>query len=207
MSTSKKETSPILLLLMIGIGIYLLYLIVQLLVRSFVYFGYNIFFFTDNLLHIQSLGPVVVWGVLGIFIGGTIGVGIAIKKFQLSKKLFIYPVLVLVLFFTTMGLINRPGQYTVGYDILQAPVIPTDPSAQVNTTKIFYKVVSDVTVRSGPSTGDAKLFILYKGATVEMVKRFFIDKRRIEWMKIKYNNQEGYVSLKYLKHVPVPSVQ
>lgn len=197
--TSKKEIPAFWVLVMIVIGVYLLYLIVRLFVRSFVYFGYNIFFFTDNMLQIQTWNPIVLWGVLGVIIGGVIGVWFAIKKFKLSRILVLYPIAALLLFVTIMCLINSPGQYGIGYDVSHESELPTAPPAVIQ--KYFYKVVSDVTVRSGPSTNNARLFVLYRGATVEMLERNLVDSRRIEWMKIRYNNREGYVSVKYLRYI------
>ena len=196
MTKPKSEIPPIVLLLIIGIGIYLLYKIVVLLVKSFVYFGYNALFFTDNMLQIPSWNPIVAWSILGVFIGSIFGVGVAINKFHLSKKLILYPILIAVLFITTMCFINKPGQYALSPETVLSPAPET---TTLPSTKYYYKATMDVTVRSGPSTTTSKLFTLSKGTTVEMVQRFFMDNRNLEWIKIRYNNREGYVSSKCLK--------
>jgi hypothetical protein len=200
MSKSKSEIPGLVLLLMVVVGIYLLYKIVELLVKSFVYLGYNVFFFTDNMLIIPPWGPTVVWGLFGILTGSIIGVGIAIKKYKLSKKLIIYPILVLALFVIIMCFVNQPGHYALASDSIQEST-SIEPATAVPVTKYYYKAVLDVSARSGPSLNYPKLFTLKRGATIEVIQRWLIDKRKVEWMKIRYKNQEGYVSSKYVRYL------
>ena len=57
---------------------------------------------------------------------------------------------------------------------------------------------SDVNVRSGPSIIDSKLFVLKKGDEVELIQAGYKSTSNVEWYKVKYNNQEGYINSKYM---------
>jgi hypothetical protein len=193
--TSKYKPGTLGTILLVALGLYLLFIIVVFLGKAFVFTGYNFFFFTDNLLEIKSVNPIVNWGILGLMLGIVAGVIVAIKKYRLSKLLVLYPVLAIFIFVSVMWLINKPTAYTGN---LNLPPVPARDIAPVVTQKIYYKVNATIIARSGPSIDDKKIFSLKKRTEVEMVGRRFFDADNAEWFKIKYNDQEAFVNAKYL---------
>lgn len=182
--------------LLVVFCLFLSYFIVVFLAKVFVFSGYNFFFFTDNLLAIKGFNPVINWTIFGLLLGSIAGVIIAVKKFQLSKLLILYPAAITAIYIIAMWLFNNPAAYTVYYK-------PTSPTPVMDTVsapvrRIYYKTLSSINARSGPSPGDNKLFTLKKKAEVEMIKRRFFDSKNAEWFKIKYNGKEGFVNSKYL---------
>ncbi|MBI5538414.1 MAG: SH3 domain-containing protein [Bacteroidia bacterium] len=178
----------------VGFFIFLM-IFIKTVVNTFTYIGYNFFFFLDNLFAISTFNPVVVWGIFGLFIGSIIGVIIAIKKFQLSKTLILFPVGFVVILITIMGFVNSPLQHSGTY--IPPNIVKTEkPSIE----RFFYVSNIDANVRSGPSVSNSKLFVLKKGSEVEVIQKGFYDSRNVEWFKIKYNYQQGYMSSKLLNY-------
>ena len=108
---SKNDDSGYSILLLIGLivgAIYLLYLLVIFSAKVFVYIGFNSLFYLDNILHAPFINPIIIWGILGLLAGSTIGAFIGIRKYKLVSTLILYPLGVLFLFLLIMGLINKP---------------------------------------------------------------------------------------------------
>ena len=189
-------SSAIWILALIAFGIYLLYLLIMWSAKVFVFLGYNSIFFLDNLFLISPFNPVAIWGIWGLFIGSIIGVFVAVKKFKLSKILILYPLAFVAMGTTIMGFVNAPTQYNWSY--IPTPITNTVNPAPKIVQHAFYHLNSDANVRSGPSATSSKLFTLYKGNEVILIHSGFFDSRKIEWYKIKYNGQEGYISSKLL---------
>jgi hypothetical protein len=199
MTKSKSELPGVIVLILILIGLYLLYLLVLFLIKLFVYAGFNYFFFTDNLLKIRSFNPIIVWAVLGLFLGSIVGVIIAIKKYKLSQKLILYPIGVASLFIIIMVLINKPSQYATSLNLAgKGYNEPVDTVTVV--TRYYYKAISDVRVRTGPSAKDRIAFVLKRKDQIEIIQRGFFDFKNVEWVKINYNGMVGYVGLRFLKY-------
>ena len=146
---------------------------------------------------ITPLNPTVLWGIWGLFFGSIIGVLVAVKKFTLSKTLLLYPISFVVILITIMGFVNSPTQHNGTYSPPETNVIP-NPDANAQNQKSFYILKSDVNVRSGPSIIDSKLFVLKKGDEVELIQAGYKSTSNVEWYKVKYNNQEGYINSKYM---------
>ena len=141
------------------------------------------------------------WAIFGLFIGSVFGVVIAVKKFQLSKKLVLYPVVITTFLFVVMGYINKPSKTSGNY----IPFENTNESTLSNQANQpdFYELLADINVRSRPSGKSSKLFTLKKGISFEMMGSGYYDTKNNEWTKIIYNEQEGYVSSKHLRYLKV----
>ena len=196
MTASKSKPGGFVTLLLVVLGLYLTYVLILFLAKVFVFTGYNFFFFTDNLLEIKSFHPLVNWGILGLLLGSIAGVAVAIKKYGLSKLLIIYPVGVTAVYVTVMWALNNPAAYTGNLYVPPATVMDTVAAV---TKKVYYRINALTTARSGPSGDDEKLFQLRKRTEVELISRQFFDAKHIEWYKIKYKDQEGFVNAKYLR--------
>lgn len=108
MKKQLSGTDVIFLLLAIGLGLYILYHLVIFSAKLFVYLGYNVIFFLENLLEVTPLNPVATWGIFGLILGSIAGVIIAVKKFRLSKLLILYPAGFLLLVVLIMYFVNEP---------------------------------------------------------------------------------------------------
>ena len=104
-----KDLPVVVLIIFLLLGIVILYRLVIFLSKIFVYLGFNLFLYTDNLLKFESANPLILWGLLGLFIGSIFGVMIAIKKYRLSKTLILYPLSVTILAILILSFINRPA--------------------------------------------------------------------------------------------------
>lgn len=194
MSTGSKRFHPFLIFLLVIVGVYLLYLFLLWLGKVFVFLGYNLYFFLDNFLFISPINPILMWGVLGLFIGSLIGTLISIKKYKLNFSLFIYTLLAFVTFLITMGWVNKPSGNYISYASHLKNEIPADPIP----TREYFILKSTLNVRSGPSTRYSKLFVLNEGIEVELVEKGYFT-NNAEWYKIKFNDQEGFVNSIYLE--------
>ena len=97
-----------------------------------------------------------------------------------------------------MSLINQPANYSGTYaGVENAPESSAPPSS---TIRYYYKVVSDSKVRSGPSIKHPRLFTIVKGAEVQVDQPGSFDATRTQWIKIRYNGQEGYISSRQLRY-------
>lgn len=192
---SKSKMPGLLILILMIAGLYLAYLIVVLLVKCVIYGGYNFLFFTDNLFQINLFSPIVSWAIAGLFIGSIVGVLVAVKKFQLSKLLVLFPVGLVFIFFTTMYFVNHPTDYNGDFNsMLSKPTVQQEYIQHFD----YYKATMDINVRTGPSTNYRRVFVLNKGNEAQLIERNIWDSRHNEWFKIKYNSTEGYVNSKYL---------
>lgn len=188
---SKGNTGGTILLLAILAAVgFLIYFIIVWAAKVFVYAGYNTFFYLDNLFDFQVFGPIVTWGIWGLLLGSIIGVIVAVKKLKLSKVLILYPIGIVGFLLLIMGFVNKPSQFSDDYN-------PSPPKIE-KTLKNFYITNIDVNFRSGPSVNDPALFIIKQGSEVELIRTGFVDSRNVYWSKIKYNNQEGYLCIKYI---------
>jgi hypothetical protein len=100
--STKKRKSRIIYWIILLIIIYVFR--VQLGILSI-----NSFLFLDNLLQLSAdFPPILMWFVLGAFIGLVYGGFVAWKKYRLDFKLTLVPVVLLVLFVFLMMSINQP---------------------------------------------------------------------------------------------------
>ena len=197
----KGRSGREILLIVIGIflGLYVLYHLLIWCAKASVYLGYNMFFYLDNLFTITALNPLISWGIFGFFLGIIFGVLVAIRKYRLRKSLIFIPVAFFIVLLVIMSLINQPANYAGTYGRLPEKTgnSVAEPAPAV---KYFYKVVSDSKVRSGPSVKHPRLFTIVKGAEVEVDQPGSFDATRIQWIKIRYNRQEGYISSRQLRY-------
>ena len=70
MTTQKSRIPFLVWVIIVGVGLYLLYLLVIFAFKLMGYLGYNSLFFLDNLFEISPLNPVVTWGIFGLIAGG-----------------------------------------------------------------------------------------------------------------------------------------
>jgi hypothetical protein len=192
MSNSKTDIHPVIYLLGIVLGVYLIYWFTVLLIRVIVFLGYNWLFFLDNLLMIGNFNPVVIWGLFGLFIGSIFGVIIAVKKYKLSKTLILYPIVLVAILISIMCFVNKPTSVAGTYISPENQVSNTTPTNPA-TRKYYYITIANVKVRTGPSIKKAILFSLKKGAEVQVLNVGYFDSNKIEWAKIKSNDREGYL--------------
>lgn len=192
--SNSNDSSGCAILVGVAAGIYVLYLAITFSVKAFAYLGYNSMFYMDNLLYVEGISPFITWGILGLLVGSIIGVLVSAKKHQLSYTLVLWPIGLLIAFIVTMGFINKPSQHEGEF------ALPENEYNIDTTTKTYnyYRVTSDVNVRSGPSVTNNILFKLRRGIEVEVVERGFYDSKNAEWMKINYNGQTGYINGKLL---------
>ncbi len=201
MTTAKKGTrSPLLVIIVVIIGLYLAYQILILLAKFFVYLGYNFFVFADNLFQVSSFNPVATWGIMGLFIGSIAGVAIAIKKYRLSKKLLFYPIGIVILIFVLLYFINEPANHHGTVNLPNTSNSDASlPSYTVTPSVTYYYATQSINARIGPSVRYPVAFVIDKAAEAELIERAFQDAKHNEWMKIKYNNQQGFVNAKFLR--------
>jgi len=200
---SEKTGIPfIIFLILVVIGIYLLYLLVLFMARVFVFCGFNALFYMDNLLEIPSFNPAVSWGVLGVLLGSLTGVFVAIRRYKLSRVLLFYPVGGILIIVGIMAVINKPGHYEV---MAQVPgetsaAAPASDSSMTSTPHLrrLYRTTINLRVHDKPSTDSAVLFVVKKGVEVEILQRRVLYFSNTEWVKISYNGQEGFVSMRPL---------
>lgn len=203
--STKNKISELPGLLLIGLGalaLYLVYRIVMFLSVLFVYLGFNVFVFLDNLLKFESGNPVVLWGFFGLLLGSIIGVLIAIKKYKLAKVLILYPVGLFVLIIIILIFINSPTNASGEYS---ASNFSESNTNQVETSKVTYYVTTQtVNVRSRPLASSSKLITLSAGIQVEFIENT-IDNRNKTWSKIRCTDSQtgntisGYINASYLR--------
>ena len=196
MSTKSKTSQGEIILIIIGtlIGLYLLGKLIILLVKLSALYGYNFFFLVDNMLRVDAFNPAVTWGILGLFAGSITGVTVAVKKKKLQKWLILCPLLLTGLFITIMSMINKPGQYTSDFDLSR--INKQYPIIEITTE--YYIATSDVNIRAGTSKFSRLISTVKKGQEVEVLQKGVYDSRNVEWVKVKYNGQEGFVNKNYL---------
>lgn len=194
--SSSNNSSGCLVVVGVAVGLYVVYLIVTFAVKAFAYLGYNFSFYLDNLLFMGSISPIISWAISGLFAGSIAGVLVAVKKYNLSRLLILYPAGAALVFVLVMGFVNKPGK-TVGVFKLPEEAYDVTVPAQ---PEYYYFVTADVNVRSGPSAKYSKQFTLPRGTRVEMVQGGFYDSRKAEWIKIKYNYKVGYINARYLNY-------
>ena len=197
-----KDTPVVLLAALILLAIVLLYQLAIFLFKAFVYLGFNLFLFTDNLIRFQPIEPLFLWGVFGFFIGGIFGVIIAIKKYKLSKVLVLYPLSITLLCIIILSFINKPTDVSGTF----VPVKTEDSFVlqQQQNTVVYYTVARTVYARSRPSLSSLKVFTIAKGTKVELLENVR-DNRNKMWSRIEYTNPQtgykktGYMNANYLE--------
>lgn len=192
----------VLLILLFFLAILVTYRLVIFLSKLFVYLGFNLFLFTDNLLHTEPANPIVLWGLWGLLTGSIVGVIIAVKKYKLSKVLILYPVSFTIVVFLLLFFINRPTESSGSFSLENQE---GSTSNQAQQSRIFYTVTRTVNVRSLPSAGSAIRFRLAKGTQVEFIENALDNRNRNRtWTKIIYTDPQtgdqkvGYVNASYL---------
>jgi hypothetical protein len=198
MSQSKSGCGTGLIVIGSLVGLYLLVLFLTWLfgiVKAlFVFFGFNIFFFIDNLFAIDPINPIIVWGIWGLLFGSIYGIFVAVKKLKLSSVLIFYPVAAVFVLLIVMGIANKPTDYDGSY-------IPFKEKTSTNPTikKNYYLTNSSINMYSDVSKKQKVLTNIEKGTTVEVLETGFYDSKKIEWYKIDYNGKLGFVKSEYLE--------
>ena len=205
MSAKSKisELPEFVLIVLTVLGIYLIYKLVMFLSVFFVYLGFNIFLFLDNLLEFESVNPIVLWCFFGLLLGSIVGVLIAIKKYKLTKILILYPVALFVFIITLLIFINKPTNALGEYSPSNFGESNTN---QIKVSKVTYHVTTQtVNVRYRPMASSSKLMTLSAGIIVEFIENT-IDNRNKTWSKIRYTNPQtgntinGYINTSYLRY-------
>jgi hypothetical protein len=187
-----------LFLLVLGFGLYWLYLFVLFMAQVFVFGGYNFFFFLDNLLAVPGLDAVAVWAVFGLLPGSIAGTVVAIRRYQLSRRLVGYPVGATLLVLVLMGFVNKPLQYETAIPSQNGPEAGSSDIAGAAPALARYTLTSNVNVRSGPSVVADKLFVLDKYSRVEVVGA--VRKGSAIWYRITHDGREGYVHSRFVRY-------
>ena len=206
--TKISKLPTLVILVIIAVAIYVAIRLVMFLSIAFVYLGFNLFAYLENLLQFTSVNPLVMWGILGLFIGSIFGAVVAVKKYKLPKKLIFYPFLIIILLIVTLSLINKPSKLSGS----ASPFLEfnTDPTENTNPTTetssyYFYTVSQEMNVREEPSLRSRRLFTVPSNARVRVVENVRDNKNTV-WSKIEYTNpntsfvQTGYLKNKYLKN-------
>lgn len=174
------------------------YRLVLFLINLFVYLGYNGSFFLDNMLALPAVSPLISWGLYGVFIGACIGVGMAVKKYKLAKKLLLAPLGVVIAFTAVMWLANKPTAYASSFNLYNPPTYTT-PASDPSVAYPIYTINTNVNVRTDYSNRSRIAFVISRGAEIQLMARGFYDSRRVEWAKIRYQGNEGYVNYKLIR--------
>ncbi|MGM9532843.1 SH3 domain-containing protein [Intestinibacter sp.] len=93
---------------------------------------------------------------------------------------------------------NQTGWISVKYiklDETTAPIAPEEPSDKPDQTGKKYKTTGNLNMRKGPGTSYARITTLPMGTVVTPIS-FSTDGG---WAQVKYNNQTGWISVKYIK--------
>lgn len=182
-----KDLPVVVLIIFLLLGIVILYRLVIFLSKIFVYLGFNLFLYTDNLLKFESANPLILWGLLGLFIGSIFGVMIAIKKYRLSKTLILYPLSVTILAILILSFINRPADVSSTFVTGDTAV-----ASQRQTNKTSnYTVIQTTLIWSGYKRPRTKLFNLPVGTQVEVLESVR-DSRNNIWYKIPYIDPKNH---------------
>ena len=197
-----KDLPLVALIIFVLLAIVILYRIIIFLSKVFVYLGFNLFLYIDNLLHFDAANPIILWGVFGLFLGSIVGVVVAIKKYKLTKKLVLYPLAITFLAIVILAFINEPAD--VGNRVMpernEAIMTPDKPA----TTIPAFTVTRTIYIHAGPSSLSKKLFTLSRGTVVGVLESVK-DNRNISWSKIEYidpgtgSKKTGYVNANYLR--------
>lgn len=196
------------ILVILAVTVYVAIRLVMFLSIAFVYLGFNLFVYIENLLQFTSVNPLVMWGILGLLIGSIFGVVVAVKKYKLPKKLIFYPISITILVIIILSFINRPTQLTGSF----VPILDQNVSTDLNTnntttntpSNYLYTVTQEMTVRESPSLSSARLFTLSRNERVRVLENVRDSKNNL-WSKIEYYNantgdkQTGYLKSKYLR--------
>lgn len=108
MSKGASGYSTLFVLILIAILIYSITFPLQSIQYSF-----NSLFYIDNLLVVYKINPIYIWGLLGLLFGSVVGVSIAIKKLNLSNRLVLFPITILLLVIGCMSFLNKPLGYSL----------------------------------------------------------------------------------------------
>lgn len=196
------------ILVILAVAIYVGVKLVMFLSIAFVYLGWNLFVYLENLLQFSTANPLVMWGILGLFIGSIFGVIVAVKKYKLPKRLIFYPFLVTILLIVILSFINNPSKLSGSL----SPFLNTNTETDVNNnnatetpTYYPYTVIQQMNVRQGPSLRSNRLFTVPRNARVRVIENVR-DTKNTVWSKIEYSNpntglkQTGYLKYKYLQN-------
>ena len=204
--TKIKRLPTAAILVILAVAIYVGIKLVMFLSIAFVYLGWNLFVYLENLLQFSSANPLVLWGIFGLFIGSIFGVVVAVKKYKLPKKLIFYPFIITILLIVILSFINTPSQLSGSLNTLMNTNIQTDANtnnAAQSPAYSLYTVTQEMNVRQGPSLRSNRLFTVPRNARVRIIENVR-DNNNILWSRIEYTNpntslkQTGYLKNKYL---------
>lgn len=203
-----KRLPTVAILVILAVAIYIGVKLVMFLSVAFVYLGWNLFVYLENLLQFTLVNPLLMWGILGLFIGSIFGVIIAVKKYKLPKKLIFYPFLLTILLIVILSFINNPSRLSGSLNTL----LNTNTESDVNNNNAtetpaydLYTVTQAMNVRQQPSLRSNKLFSVPRNARVRLIENVK-DNNNTLWSKIEYTNpktglaQTGYLKYKYLQN-------
>lgn len=198
-----KKLPTAVILVILAVAIYVGFKLVKFLSIVFVYFGWNLFVYLENLLQFSSANPLVMWGIFGLFIGSIFGVLIAVKKYRLPKKLIFYPFLLTIFLIVILSFINNPSNLSGSLNTL----LNTNTESDVNNNNAtetpaysLYTVTQEMNVRQQPSLRSNRLFSVPRNARVRIIENVRDDKNAV-WSKIEYKNPKtGFAQIGYLKN-------
>ena len=206
--TKIRRLPTLAILVILAVAIYVGVKLVMFLSILFVYLGWNLFVYLENLLHFTSANPLLMWGILGLFAGSIFGVVVAVKKYKLPKKLIFYPFLLTILLIVILSFINHPSRLSGSLNTL----LNTNTESDVNNNNAtetpaynLYTVTQSMNVRQQPSLRSNRLFAVPRNARVRLIENVK-DNNNTLWSKIEYTNpktgfaQTGYLKNKYLQN-------
>ncbi len=151
----------------------------------------NCFLFTDSLVKLSSsFNPIVMWVILGLFIGVIYGSFVAWMKYRLEFKLNLISIGIFVLFFVFLFLLNKPIQSNATNTFVFKPNVEVEKPP---VTHYYYKIsTSKAYLYSTASTQSSVLSKAgYKDIEVEVLE-FTND----NWCLVKLYNTTGYIKRK-----------
>ena len=206
--TKIKRLPTAAILVILAVAIYVGIKLVMFFSIAFVYLGWNLFVYLENLLQFSSANPLVMWGILGLLIGSIFGVMVAVKKYKLPKKLIFYPFLITILLIIILSFINNPSKLSGSLSTMLNTNTQTDVitnNAAQSPAYNLYTVTQEMNVRQQPSLKSNRLFTVPRNARVRLIENVSDNKNAL-WSKIEYTNpatgfkQTGYLKNKYLQN-------
>lgn len=149
----------------------------------------NLLLLIDNALEFtKSLNPIVMWVILGLFVGLVYGAFTAWRKYKLDFKLNFIFVGLLLLFITLISFINQPVKPK---GISFTTVEPLEP---VSIAPKYAIITQNTSLYACPQSNCSILVAgLSKGNKVEI-----LETRNDNWSRVKVNNNIGFIQDRYI---------
>ncbi|MDD3643798.1 MAG: SH3 domain-containing protein, partial [Candidatus Krumholzibacteria bacterium] len=158
----------------------------------FVTFGFNMFYYIDNLLAVDpSVHPVIAWGGAGALFGACAGLWRAAgqnKVGYLRIIALLVPIVFMMGFCATTKPLRHDGQhsietpYTVKQRQREANLAAVAQERALRERLRYIIAPNGANVRGGPSTGEAKIDILQYGTEVRIIES------NDGWCKVEYRS-------------------